>query len=138
MFDKGDDDDFDYEDFVDDDDNDVAETRYLPSAKMEKGSQMHRFGDDEYVDFYHHNDEYDDDHHHHHHHHYNHLRCEQRGEVYFWCNRKIDGGWGYCSPDTVYKEGMMMIMMAMIIVFLMVMMMMTAGMTTNIYNVWLG
>merc|ERR1719180_731926 len=46
------------------------------------------------------NDDDDD-----HHHHYNHHRCEQRGEVYFWCNRKIDGGWGYCSPDTVYKEG---------------------------------
>ena len=37
--------------------------------------------------------------------HEHHLRCEQRGEVYFWCNRKIDAGWGYCSPDTVYKEG---------------------------------
>ena len=33
------------------------------------------------------------------------FRCEQRGEAYFWCNRVIDGGWGYCSPDTVYREG---------------------------------
>ena len=29
--------------------------------------------------------------------------CEQRGHKYFWCDRKIDGGWGYCSPKTVYN-----------------------------------
>ena len=28
--------------------------------------------------------------------------CEKRGQTYFWCNRKI-GGWGYCSPNTVYN-----------------------------------
>ena len=30
--------------------------------------------------------------------------CEQRGEKYFWCRRN-DGGWGYCSPTTVYRKG---------------------------------
>ena len=54
------------------------------------------------------------------------LRCEQRGEVYFWCNRKIDGGWGYCSPDTVYKEGRMMIMMVLTNTMIMMVMIMMA------------
>jgi len=30
--------------------------------------------------------------------------CSQRGEQYFWCHRRT-GGWGYCSPDIVYKQG---------------------------------
>ena len=31
--------------------------------------------------------------------------CAQRGEKYFWCRRVEDGGWGYCSPNTVYRRG---------------------------------
>jgi len=30
--------------------------------------------------------------------------CLQRGEKYFWCRRQEDGGWGYCSPKTVFTQ----------------------------------